>query len=87
MRLADEENTQRLAEALARKYEMKVPSDVVASIYDSHPKVPVLMSRAAFRADAVRTAPEVRVQRERRNFLRNVLGLAAVSVPFLLWSK
>jgi thiosulfate dehydrogenase [quinone] large subunit len=87
MRLADEENTQRLAEALARKYEMKVPSDVVASIYDSHPKVPVLMSRAAFRADAVRTAPEVRVQRERRNFLRNVLGLAAVSVPFLLWVK
>jgi thiosulfate dehydrogenase [quinone] large subunit len=66
---------------------MKVPSDVVASIYDSHPKVPVLMSRAAFRADAVRTAPEVRVQRERRNFLRNVLGLAAVSVPFLLWVK
>ncbi len=87
MRLADEENTQRLAETLARKYEMKVPSDVVASIYDSHPKVPVLMSRAAFRADTVRTAPEVRVQRERRNFLRNVLGLAAVSVPFLLWIK
>lgn len=87
MRLADEGNTQRLAETLARKYELKVPSDVLASIYDSHPKVPVLMSRAAFRADAVRTAPEVRVQRERRNFLRNVLALAAVSVPFLLWIK
>lgn len=87
MRLADEENTQRLAETLARKYEMKVPNDVVASIYDSHPKVPVLMSRAAFRADAVRTAPEVRVQRQRRNFLRNVLGLAAVSLPFLLGIK
>lgn len=87
MRLADEGNTQRLAETLARKYELKVPSDVLASIYDSHPKVPVLMSRAAFRADAVRTAPEVRVQRERRNFLRNVLALAAVSLPFLLWIK
>lgn len=87
MRLADEGNTQRLAETLARKYELKVPSDVVASIYDSHPKVPVLMSRAAFRADAVRTAPEVSVQRERRNFLRNVLGLAAVSLPFLLGIK
>jgi thiosulfate dehydrogenase [quinone] large subunit len=87
MRLADQGNTQRLAETLARKYELKVPSDVVASIYDSHPKVPVLMSRAAFRADAVRTAPEVRVQRQRRNFLRNVLGLAAVSLPFLLGIK
>ncbi len=45
------------------------------------------MSRAAFRSDAVRTAPEVRRQRERRNFLRNMLGLVAVSVPFLLWLK
>ena len=87
MRLTDEQNTHGLAESLARKYELKVPSDVIESIYTSKPKVPVLLSRAAFRADAVRTAPEVRVQRERRNFLRNMLGVAAVTLPFLLWVK
>ena len=76
-----------MAEILAQKYELKIPNDVVASIYESKPKLPVLMSRAAFRADAVRTAPEVRTRRERRNFLRNMLGLVAVSVPFLLWAK
>ncbi len=81
------EDAQRFGETLAKKYELKVPSDIVSSIYSSKPKVPVLMSRAAFRADAVRTAPEVRRQRERRNFLKNVLGLVAVSVPFLLWLK
>jgi thiosulfate dehydrogenase (quinone) large subunit len=85
--LADEENTEQLAETLARKYELKIPDDVVASILASKPRLPVLLSRAAFRADAVRTSPEVRVQRERRTFLRNVLGLAAVSLPILLWIK
>ncbi len=85
--LTASEDTQRFGETLTEKYELKVPSDVVSSIYSSKPKVPVLMSRAAFRADAVRTAPEVRRQRERRNFLKNVLGVVAVSVPFLLWMK
>jgi len=87
IKLAEEENTQEFAETLARKYELKVSADVVASIYASKPKIPALLSRAAFRADAVRTAPEVRLRRERRNFLRNVLGVAAVSLPFLLWVK
>jgi Rieske Fe-S protein len=87
MELEDQENVQRLADMLAKKYGLKVPGDVVASIHASKPNLPVLMSRAAFRADAIRTAPEMRVQRERRNFLRNMLGLVAVSVPFLLWVK
>ena len=87
IKLAEEENAQEFAETLARKYELKVSADVVASIYASKPKIPALLSRAAFRADAVRTAPEVRLRRERRNFLRNVLGVAAVSLPFLLWVK
>lgn len=85
--MADQENAQRLVKTLAQKYELKVPDDVVASIYTSKPKLRVLMSRAAFRADAVRTAHEIRLQGERRNFLRNVLGLVAFSVPFLLWLK
>ncbi len=83
MKLSDEEDARRLAQ----KYDMKVPEDVVSSILTSEPKPRVLMARAAFRADAVRTAPEIRLQRERRNFLRNVLGLVAVSVPSLLWLK
>ncbi len=85
--LTEEIDAQQLAETLTKKYELKIPRDVVASIYSRNAKVPVLMSRAAFRADAVRTAPEVRRQRERRNFLRNMLGLVAVSVPVLLWLK
>jgi Rieske Fe-S protein len=85
--LPDEQTQAALAETLARKYELKIPNEILASIYASKPKVPTLLSRAAFRADAVRTAPEVRIQRERRNFLRNILGVAAVAVPFLLWVK
>lgn len=85
--LANEEQTQRLAETLVRKYEMKIPGEALASIYASKPKIPALLSRAAFRADAVRTAPEVRIQRERRNFLRNLLSVAAVTLPVLLWVK
>lgn len=85
--MAETEDIQQLAKTFAQKYTLRVPDDVVASIYTPNPKVPVLMSRAAFRADAVRTAPEVRIQRERRNFLRNMLGLVAVSLPVLIWMK
>jgi Rieske Fe-S protein len=84
--LANDKQTQQL-QTLARKYELKIPDEILASIYASNPKIPALLSRAAFRADAVRTAPEVRLQRERRNFLRSILGVAAVTVPFLLWIK
>ncbi len=85
--LTDETDAQQLAERLTKKYELRIPREIVASIYSPNAKVPVLMSRAAFRADAVRTAPEVRRQRERRNFLRNMLGLVAISVPVLIWLK
>ncbi len=74
-------------QTLVQKYGLKVPNEIVASIYSEKPKVPVLMSRAAFRADAVRTAPEVRIQRQRRTLLRNMLGVVAISLPFLLWVK
>ena len=75
------------AKRLSEKYGMKVPQDVVASIFTSKPKLRVLLSRASFRADAVRSDERIRVQRERRDFLRNMLGLVAASVPFLLWLK
>jgi nitrite reductase/ring-hydroxylating ferredoxin subunit len=87
IKLTEEQNPQGQAESLARKYELKLPSDVIESVFTSSPKVPVLLSRAAFRADAVRTAPDVRRQRERRNFLRNMLGIAAATLPFLLLVK
>lgn len=85
--LPEQTDAQQLAEKLTKKYELRIPREIVASIYSPNLKVPVLMSRAAFRADAVRTAPEVRRQRERRNFLRNMLGFVAVSVPLLIWLK
>jgi len=85
--LSESEDSEQTTKRLGEKYGLKVPNDIVASIYSEKPKVPVLMSRAAFRADAVRTAPEVRVQRQRRNLLRNTLGVVAISLPFLLWLK
>jgi Rieske Fe-S protein len=87
MKLSDPEDVKRLGRTLTQKYGLKAPDDVVASIYRSRPEIPVLMSRAAFRADAVRTAPEIRIQMARRNFVRNMLGLVAFSVPVLLWLK
>ncbi len=87
IRMSDGNEAQKFAEALTSKYDLKIPSQTIASAFTPNPQIPVLMSRAAFRADAVRTAPEVRRQRERRNFLKNMIGLVAISVPFLLWLK
>jgi len=72
---------------LIEKYRVKIPEDVVASVYTTQPKVPVLLSRASFRADTIRSSPEIRRQQERRNLLRNVLGLMALSVPIVMWLK
>lgn len=70
---------------LVKDYDMHVSESVIASIYDSKPKVKPLLSRASFRQEA-RYTPE-RARRERRNFLRNVLGLAVAAVPVLVWLK
>lgn len=85
--LTAQEDSVEFAKRLSEKYGMNVPQDVVASIYTSKPKLRVLLSRAAFRADAVRSNERIRVQRERRNFLRNLLGLVAISAPVLLLMK
>jgi len=75
------------AKKLAAKYGMKVPEDVIASVYGNNLKLRVFLSRASFRADATRSNESIRVQRERRNLLRNLLGLVAISVPSLLVLK
>ncbi len=85
--MVDEQESLEFARRLTHEYTLKVPEDVVASIYSGKPKLRVLLSRSTFRADAVRTDRRVSVQRERRNFLRNVLGMFAFSVPLLIWLK
>ena len=72
---------------LIEKYQMKVPGDVVESIYTTQPKLAVLLSRASFRPDTIRSSPEIRRQQERRNLLRNVLSVIALSVPVIMWVK
>ena len=66
---------------------MNIPEEVVTSVYTAKPKLPILLSRASFRPDTIRTLPEIRKQNERRSLLRNVLGLMAVSLPLVLWLK
>jgi len=72
---------------LIEKYQMRVPEDVIESIYTTQPKLPVLLSRASFRPDTIRSSPEIKRQQERRNLLRNVLGAIALTVPVIMWVK
>ena len=72
---------------MIEKYHMNIPEEVVTSVYTAKPKLPILLSRASFRPDTIRTLPEIRKQNERRSLLRNVLGLMAVSLPLVLWLK
>src|SRR5208283_3949284 len=81
------EDTQEFAKRLVEKYNLSVPADVVASVYTSKPKFSPLLARASFRSGGNAKREHLRIQRERRNFLRNVLGLTVISVPFFLWLK
>lgn len=85
--MSAQDSSDAFAKTLTEKYGMKIPQEVIASIYTSNPKLRTLLSRASFRADAVRSDERIRVQRERRDFLRNLLGIAVISVPVLLWLK
>ena len=80
-----EEEARKFPQHLIEKYGIAVSEDVIASIYTSKPKLRKLFSRASFRPEAIRT--EERARRERRSFLRNALGLVAISVPLLVWIK
>jgi thiosulfate dehydrogenase [quinone] large subunit len=67
---------------------MRVPKDIALSVFTGQPKVPVFLSRASFRSDVdVRTQQRTQFQRERRQFLHNMLGLVGVSIVGLLLLK
>jgi thiosulfate dehydrogenase [quinone] large subunit len=83
--MASDDEISQLSRRLIEKYHLNVTEEVMASLYSAKPKIRMLLSRASFRAEAIRT-PE-RAQRERRNFLRNIHGLAIISVPALLYAK
>jgi thiosulfate dehydrogenase (quinone) large subunit len=68
-------------------YGLRVPKDVIASTFTDHPKLPVLLSRAAFRGQSYVDRQEerrARTQRERRNFVRGLIGAAVFSLSALL---
>lgn len=83
--LSKDNEIDQFSRRLIEKYQLNVPEEIVASVYSSKPKIRMLLSRASFRAEAIRTVE--RARRERRNFLRNVLGLVIITVPALLWAK
>jgi len=72
---------------MIEKYQMTIPEDVFESIITRNPNIPVLLSRASFRPDTIRSSPEIKRQQERRNLLRNVLGVIALLVPGIMWVK
>jgi thiosulfate dehydrogenase [quinone] large subunit len=81
------EDSQEFAKRMVQKYNLNVKPDVAASAYTSKPKFSPLFARTSFRSGGNAKTEHLRVQRERRNLLRNILGLTVVSVPFLLWLK
>jgi thiosulfate dehydrogenase [quinone] large subunit len=82
------EESERLADKLATTYRLRIPRSVVASALVNKPKIPVLLSRASFRPDAdVRTEQRTRFQRDRRNTLKSILGLAALSISTLMLAE
>jgi len=82
------QETNQISDRLVTKYGMKVPREVVLSVFMGQPKVPVLLSRASFRTDVdVRTQQRTQFQRDRRQFLHTMLGLVGVSVIGLFLLK
>jgi thiosulfate dehydrogenase [quinone] large subunit len=82
-----EEGNQNAAQ-LIEKYGLKIPREIVSSVFIGQPKLPVLLSRASFRPDAdVRTKQRTRFRRERRNFLHSMFGFAAISISALVLLK
>jgi len=86
--MTDAEGNERIARRLAETYALRIPSDVVASSLTGSPKLPILLSRASFRADVdVRTNQRAQIDRDRRNFLRGALALGVISAATLvMWN-
>ena len=84
----DSEKQNEFMRRLSEEYKLRVPGDVVASIYSSKPKIKPLFARASFRSGGTaRSSERVRAQEHRRHFLRNLLGFAVVTLPALVWLK
>ena len=86
--MTDSHEKERVAKRLAETYALRIPNDVIASTLTGRPKLPILLSRASFRADVnVRTNQRSQISRDRRNFLRGALALGVVSAAtLLLWN-
>lgn len=86
--MTDSQEKERAAKRLAETYALRIPNDVIASALTGRPKLPILLSRASFRADVnVRTNQRTQISRDRRNFLRAALALGVVSAAtLLLWN-
>lgn len=82
--MTNAEESEQIAKRLVTVYGLRLPDGVIASCLTGRPKLPILLSRASFRHDVdARTQQRSRIQRERRNFLRTMLGLAALSISAL----
>jgi len=77
--LSNAEESRKIADKIASTYHMRVPSDVIASAFANQPRLPVQLSRAAFRPN-IRMQQGTRLPQGRRHFLRNLLALAGVGV-------
>ena len=86
--MTDLQENERIARRLAETYALRIPNDVIASALTGRPNLPILLSRASFRADVnVRTNQRAQISRDRRNFLRGALALSVVSAAtLLLWN-
>lgn len=78
------EDPDGIAEKLTTAYGIQVSRDVIASAFTTHPKLPLLLSRSSFRPNA-NDRPQRRSQmrKDRRNFIRGMIGLAVISISAL----
>ena len=86
--MTDTKENEQIARRLAKTYALRISDDVIVSALTIKPKLPILLSRASFRADVdVRTNQRAQMRRDRRNFLRAALALVVVSASTLvLWN-
>ena len=80
-----EKERNETAERLVSKYGLQVPREVASSVFMGQPKIPMLLSRAAFRSNQTRAPSQLRMQhqQERRRIIQAMIGIAAVSVTGL----
>jgi len=83
--MTNDGRNEEIAKRLAGVYGLHVSEDVIASALAGRPKLPILLSRASFRANIdVRTNQRTRIRSDRRKFLRAMFGLAVVSASAVI---